>query len=71
MEGRCVLTKPTKYSEPDARARFARSLNGAPEAMRKPRIMTATLKRRALRKKSKKAGKEIAIPAIFVAARPK
>jgi hypothetical protein len=59
---------PARYREQDARDRFDRALNEALGAPRKPLIMTATLKRRALKKKlgkpSKKAGKGAAIPAI-------
>lgn len=65
------MTKPapTRYSELDARARFDRALNDALNAPRKPLVMTATLKRRALKKKlskpEKKAGKGDAVPAIL------
>jgi hypothetical protein len=53
------MTKPapTKYSEGDARARFDRALNDALGAPRKL-ILTATMKRRALKKKSEKSEKK-------------
>jgi hypothetical protein len=59
---------PTRYRKQDAKDRFDRALNEALSAPRKPLVMTATLKRRALKKKlgksKKKAGKGAAIPAI-------
>jgi hypothetical protein len=59
---------PTKYNEQDARARFDRALNDALSAPREPLRTTATLKRRAMKKKpvksSKKAGTGGAIPAV-------
>ena len=63
------MKKPaTKYSEKDVKARFDRALNGALSAPRIPLITTATLKRRALKKKTavpkKNAGKVDAIPAV-------
>jgi len=69
---------PTRYSERDAKARFKASfevrfdqaLNDALGAPRKPLPMTATLKRRALKKLGKKAGKGGAIPAVLCVARP-
>lgn len=63
------MTRPasTRYSERDARARFDRVLNDALGAPRKL-IITATLKRRALKKKpgkSDKKGREgLPIPAM-------
>jgi hypothetical protein len=53
------MTKPapTKYSEGDARARFDRALNDALGAPRKL-ILTATMKRRALKKKPEKSEKK-------------
>jgi hypothetical protein len=60
---------PMRYSEQDVRTRFDRALNDALSAPRKPLMMTATLKRRALKKKlgkpDKKAGKGDAVPAIL------
>jgi hypothetical protein len=60
---------PTRYSELDAKTRFGRALDDALSAPRKPLPMTATLKRRALKKKpgkpGKKAGTGVAIPAIL------
>jgi hypothetical protein len=41
---------PEKYNEKAAKARFDKALNGAFEDSRKP-MMTATQKRRALRKR--------------------
>jgi hypothetical protein len=62
-------TVPTKYNEQDARTRFDRRLNEALSAPRKPLPMTATMKRRALKKKldnpGKKAGTGGAIPAVL------
>jgi hypothetical protein len=69
---------PAKYSKPHPRARFDQALNDALGAPRKL-VMTATLKRRALKKTLGKSGKEAeqknrdgdAIPAILsCAARP-
>jgi hypothetical protein len=65
------MKKPaTKYSERDVKARFDQALNAALSAPRRPLIMTATLKRRALRKKTattkKNAGKVDAIPAVLL-----
>jgi hypothetical protein len=63
------MTKPApkKYSEPDARARFDRVLNDAPRAPRKL-ILTATMKRRALKKKPGKSDKKsregLPVPAV-------
>jgi len=53
------MTKPApkKYSERDARARFDRALNdmlGTPRKL----ILTATMKRRALKKKPEKSDKK-------------
>jgi len=65
------MTKPApaRYSEHDARARFDQALNDALSAPRKPLTITATMKRRALKKKlekpKKKAGKGGAIPAVL------
>lgn len=60
---------PTRYSEQDARARFDQVLTNALNSPRKFLIMTATLKRRALKKKPgkprKKAGTVAAVPAIL------
>jgi hypothetical protein len=42
---------PEKYNEKVSRARFDKALNGGFEASRKPMTMTATLKRRALKKR--------------------
>jgi hypothetical protein len=64
---------PARYSEHDARARFDQALNDARSAPRKPLTLTATMKRRALKKKlekpkktpKKKAGKGGAIPAVL------
>jgi hypothetical protein len=63
-------TAPTRYNEQDARTRFDRVLNDALSAPRKPLQMTATMKRRALKKKlgkpsNKKSGTGGAIPAIL------
>jgi hypothetical protein len=62
-------TAPTRYNEQDARTRFDRVLNDALSGPRKPLPMTATLKRRALKKKLGKPGKKSgtggAIPAIL------
>jgi hypothetical protein len=59
---------PTRYNEQDARTRFDRVLDDALSAPRKPLPMTATLKRRALKKKLGKRGKKAetggAIPAV-------
>jgi hypothetical protein len=73
------MKKPaTKYSERDVKARFDQALNGALSAPRKPLTTTATLKRRALKKKTacfekttkkttkKNAGKVDAIPAVLL-----
>jgi hypothetical protein len=64
-----IKTLPTKYNEQDARTRFNQVLNDALGAPRKPLPVTATLKRRALKKKrdksSKKAGTGGAIPAVL------
>jgi hypothetical protein len=64
-----IKPAPTRYSEQDTRVRFDRALNDALSAPRKPLMMTATLKRRALKKKlskpDKKAGKGDAVPAIL------
>jgi hypothetical protein len=63
------MTKPapTRYSERDARTRFDRMLNDALGAPRKL-IITATLKRRALKKKPEKPDKKgregLPIPAM-------
>jgi len=58
----------TSYREQDLRDRLDQALKDALSAPRKPLIMTATLKRRALKPKlgkpGKKAGKGAAIPAI-------
>jgi hypothetical protein len=51
-------TVPTKYNEQDARTRFDRRLNEALSAPRKPLPMTATMKRRALKKKLDNPGKK-------------
>jgi hypothetical protein len=53
------MTKPAskKYSEVDARARFDRALNDTPSAPLKL-ILTATMKRRALKKKPEKSDKK-------------
>ena len=68
---------PARYSELDARARFDQALNDALSAPRKLLTLTATMKRRALKKKlekpkktpektpEKKAGKGGAIPAVL------
>jgi hypothetical protein len=62
-------TAPTRYNERDARTRFDRVLNDALSAPRKPLQMTATMKRRALKKKLGKSGKKAgtggAIPAVL------
>jgi hypothetical protein len=62
-------TAPTRYDEQEARTRYDRVLNDALSAPRKPLPMTATLKRRALKKKlgkpGKKAGTGGAIPAVL------
>jgi hypothetical protein len=62
-------TAPTRYNEQEARARFDLVVNDALSAPRKPLPMTATLKRRALKKKlgnpGKKAGTGGAIPAVL------
>jgi hypothetical protein len=42
---------PEKYNAKVAKARFDKALNGALEASRKPMTITATLKRRALKKR--------------------
>jgi len=65
------MKKPaTKYSEQDVKARFDQALNGALRTPRKPLTTTATLKRRALKKKAghlkKNAGKVDAIPAVLL-----
>ena len=63
------MTKPAskKYSEVDARVRFDRALNDAPSAPLKL-ILTATMKRRALKKKPEKSDKKgregLPVPAI-------
>jgi hypothetical protein len=44
-------TVPTKYNEQDVRTRFDRTPNKAPGTPRRPLLMTATMKRRALKKK--------------------
>jgi hypothetical protein len=65
------MTKPApiRYSEQDAKARFDQALKDALGAPRKPSTMTATLKRRALKKKrvkpDKKTGKGAAIPVVL------
>jgi len=65
------MTKPapTRYSEQDAKARFDQALKDALGAPRKPSTMTATMKRRALKKKrakpDKKTGKAAAIPVVL------
>jgi hypothetical protein len=64
------MKKPaTKYSERDVKARFDQALNGALSAPCKPLATTATLKRRALKKKTavskKNAGTVDAIPAVL------
>jgi hypothetical protein len=62
------MTKPvpTRYSEQDARARFNQALNEALGGPRKPLMMTATLRRRALKKKQgKKAGTGVC-PGSFI-----
>jgi hypothetical protein len=53
------MTKPAskKYSGVDARTRFDRALNDAPSAPLKL-ILTATMKRRALKKKPEKSDKK-------------
>jgi hypothetical protein len=53
------MTKPAskKYSEVDARGRFDRALNDTPSAPLKL-ILTATMKRRALKKKPEKSDKK-------------
>jgi hypothetical protein len=53
------MTKPAskKYSGVDARARFDRALNDTPGAPLKL-ILTATMKRRALKKKPEKSDKK-------------
>jgi hypothetical protein len=60
---------PTKYSEQDAKARFDRALQDALGPPRKPSAMTATMKRRALKKKhaksNKKTGKGAALPVVL------
>jgi hypothetical protein len=60
---------PAGYSEQYARARFDQALTNALNSPRKPLMMTATLKRRALKKKParpvKTAGKAAALPAIL------
>jgi hypothetical protein len=64
---------PAKYSKPHPGARFDQALNDALSAPRKPLVMTATLKRRALKKTLGKSGKKAgqknrdggAIPAIL------
>jgi hypothetical protein len=62
-------TAPARYNEQDARTRFDQVLNDALSAPRKPLPMTATMKRRALKKKLGKSGKKAgpggAIPAVL------
>jgi len=49
------MKKPaTKNSEKDVKARFDQTVDGALSAPRKPLTTTATLKRRALKKKTPK-----------------
>jgi hypothetical protein len=64
-----IKPAPTKYSEKDARARCDQALIDALSAPRKLLTTTATLKRRALKKKPEKpkknAGKVDAIPAVL------
>jgi hypothetical protein len=58
---------PTKYSEQHAKARFDQALNDALSTPRKPLAITATMKRRALKKPGKpkkKAGKGGTVPAV-------
>jgi hypothetical protein len=51
------MNKPssTRYSETEARARVDQTLNDAGRALYRPLKMTATLKRRALKKRPSKA----------------
>jgi hypothetical protein len=65
-----IKRAPTRYSEQDAAARLDQALTNALSSPRKPLTMTATLKRRALKKKTgkpiKKAGTvAAAVPAIL------
>jgi hypothetical protein len=60
------MTKPArmKYSEQNARARFSQALDDALNAPRKPLRVTATLKRRALKKTLKKPQKKPGQPVL-------
>jgi hypothetical protein len=65
------MTKPARlrYSEQDARTRFTQALNDALSAPPRCLTMTATMKRRALKRKfgnpKKNAGKANAVPAVL------